>query len=313
MSEVTVSVVIPTLNSEDTLEKCLASVKSNITRHKYEVIVVDAGSTDGTAEIAKKYADKYLKGTPSRINRNKGIENARGGIICFTDSDCIVPENWIDSLVEGLIRLHQRDERIVGVGSGNIPVLEDGSLMEVAIAKAMRSPFVSFKARNTAVYKDECEVLHNPPLNSAYFKWVLDRIDGFREEPGYPEDLDLDARIVASGYKLYYLPDVLVYHKHKTDPQKFARQMQDFGRKRLRVNREHRNISRLYHWGPVFLCMMLYSPLFFIPLSMALLNAVYVSLVEEGFRLFFPVVRLTLGFYQNYGLGEMKAVMEGQR
>lgn len=310
MSQVDVSVVIPALNTVETLEKCLASIKTNTSKYECEIIVVDAGSTDESLEIAKKHADKVLNGVPSRINRNKGIENAEGDIICFTDSDCIVPEKWIDRLVDGLLRLNKKDNKVVGVGGANIPFLESPSLEELAISKAMRSPFISFKARNTAIYDKEQEVLHNPPINSACFKWAIEEVGGFREEPGYPEDLDLDAKIIAKGYKLYYLPDLLVHHKHKSSFEKFARQMEDFGRKRLRVNREHKNISRFYHYGPLILYLMLYSPLLFIPISMALVNALYMSLKERDFRLFIPIIQLTLSFYRHYGAGEMKAVKE---
>ena len=83
------------------------------------MIVVDAGSIDETLAIAAKSADKVLKGTPSRINRNKGVEEAAGGILCFTDSDCVVPEDWIDKLVSGLIRLNSKDNKVVGVGGGD--------------------------------------------------------------------------------------------------------------------------------------------------------------------------------------------------
>lgn len=310
MAKIDVSIIIPCLNSEATLEMCLLSLRANQTRRAYEIIVVDAGSTDRTIEIAWWYADRVLSGKPHTIDRNKGIQNARGDIICFTDSDCIVPENWIDGLCDGLAQRHAVDKRIVGVGGGNVPVLENPTPMELAITKTMRSPLVSFKARNTAVYRGGREVNHNPPLNSACFKWVLDEVGGYVEEPGYPEDLDLDARIINRGFKLYYLPDVLVYHKHKSDLDAFMRQMRDFGTKRGRVNRQHHHIARFYHYGPLLLCLMLLSPLFFIPLAMALANALFISLKDRAFRLFFPLVRLTLDFYLYYGVGEIKAVME---
>ena len=313
MSEIKASVVIPTLNSSETLEKCLISVRSNNTKHKYELIVVDAGSSDETLVIARKYADRVLNGIPSRINRNQGVKAAKGEIICFTDSDCVVPEDWIDKLVDGLLRLNGKDNKVVGVGGGNISPLEDASLVESAISKAMRSPLISFKVRNTAVYKDERQVLHNPPLSSTLFKWVIKELEGFREEPGYPEDLDLDIRINEKGYKLYYLPSPLVQHKHKTDPQKFAAQMRDFGRKRIRVNREHPNISRIYHYGPLLLYLMLYSPLFFIPLAVALVNAAYMSFKEKNLRLYNPIFRLTLSFYRNYGAGEAEVLFKERK
>ena len=62
-----ISVVIPTLNSAQTLEKCLTSIRANRSKYSYEIIVADAGSNDKTVEIAQKYAHKVLNGVPSTI------------------------------------------------------------------------------------------------------------------------------------------------------------------------------------------------------------------------------------------------------
>ncbi len=313
MLEIKASVVIPTFNSAETIERCLASIRANVTEYEYEIIVVDAASSDNTVEIARKYADKVLVGTPFRINRDQGVRVAKGDIICFTDSDCIVPEDWIDKLVIGLLRLNSKDNSIAGVGGGNIPWSGNTSSVEEAISKTMRSPLVSFKARNVAIYKEERQVQHNPPVNSALFRWVIEEIGGFKEEPGYPEDLDLDIRINEKGYKLYYLPTPIVQHKHKTDAIKFAKQMYDFGRKRIKVNREHPHASRFYHYGPLFLCFMLYSPLFFIPLAMALANAIYVSIRERSLLFFPSVFRFSTSFHRNYGAGEAAILFKDRR
>ncbi len=311
MSNINISIVVPTLNSAETIRECLTSIRANVSKYRYEIIVCDAGSTDGTVSIANHYADRVLKGTVRRINRNIGIENADGQILCFTDSDCIVPNDWINKLVDGLLQLHEENDKTVGVGGGNIPFLCNPSLVEIAIAKVIRSPLVSFRARNMATYTNAREVSHNPPMNSACFKWILDEVGGFQEEPGYPEDLDIDARIVARGYRLYYIPDIVVLHKHKVSFAQFARQMRDFGRKRVRVNRAHKSIARYYHYGPLLLYVMIYSPLIFIPMVMAVANACYVSLKAMNMRLFLPVVRLTLSFYRNYGRGEFEALKGG--
>jgi glycosyltransferase involved in cell wall biosynthesis len=305
-----VSVVIPTLNSGETLEKCLTSIKANNTKYRYEVIVVDAGSNDETVKVAQKYANKVLDGMPARINRNKGVEAARGEIICFTDSDCSVPNDWIDRLADGLLRLNVKDNKIVGVGGGNVPTFNNPTLEELAVSKTMRSPLVAFKARNTAVYKDEREVPHNPPLNSALFKRAIEEVGGFEEELGYGygEDLALDAKLVEKGYKLYYLPDLLVWHKHPSTSRKFAKQMYAYGWGRVKLGKKHGKYFQFHHYGPIFLCIMTFSPLFFIPLGMALANATYVSFGERNRRLFPPLVRLTMSFYVNYGRGEILAL-----
>lgn len=294
-----VSIIIPTFNSEATIEECLKSIRQNYTCHKYEIIVCDAGSMDKTLEIARHYADKVLMGNHHKINRNIGIENAEGEVILFTDSDCLVPEKWIDYLVAGLNVYHKYNYKIIGVGGGNMPWAVNPSPIEQAIILAMRSPFISFKARNTASYSKDCEVTHNPPINSAYYAWVLNQAGGFIENDHYGEDVDLDARLIELNYKLMYLTDIEVKHRHKDSYGAFARQMYDFGIKRIKVNRQHPCIARFYHYGPAVLALMIYSPFIFIPLAMALLN----SLIMRNIKVF----RLTLSFYRNYGAGEIKA------
>ena len=306
MSEVKVSVVIPTLNSAETLKRCLTSIRANRTKYKYEIIVADAGSSDKTQQIARKHADRVLNGAPARINRNKGVENAEGEIICFTDSDCIVPEDWIDKLVDGLLKLNSKDNKIVGVGGGSILLAENPSLVELAVTKALGSPLVSFKARNTAIYQDEREVLHNPPMNSAYLKRAVEEVGGFQEEYGYGgEDLELDAKLNSSGYQLYYLPQPLVHHMHKSNFKKFAEHMHKHGIARIKVGRKFKKYLQLHHYGPIFLCVMTFSPFFFIPLGMAVVNGAYVSIRERNLRLFPLLALLTVSFYVNYGRGEI--------
>jgi glycosyltransferase involved in cell wall biosynthesis len=293
-----ISVIIPTLNRDNTLEQCLQSIRANKTDRSYEIIICDAGSTDKTLEIAHQYADKVIMGEPNRINHNIALKQAQGQVIMSTDSDCIVPENWIDGLWEGLFK-YQYIDKLVGVGGGSEPWLDNPTNEELAIAKAMRSPLVSFKARNTANYPTDREVQHNPPINSAYFKYILDIFE-YDERKHYGEDLDLDSRLIEEGYKLYYLANVVVKHKHRSTYKAFADQMRDFGYKRIKVNRVHPAIRKIYHYAPAVLALMIYSPFIIVPFSMALLNGV----VMDNWS----VVRLTMTFYRNYGLGELEAL-----
>jgi len=311
ISRVRVSVVIPTLNSAETLESCLVSIRNNNTGYEYEIIVVDAGSSDGTKEIASRYADKILDGVLSRVNRNKGIEVAEGNIVCFTDSDCTVPTAWIEQLVNKLLELNKGDKKIIGIGGPNYPMLETGSLISVAIARTIRSPLISFRARNVTMDKRAQQTLHNPPVNSAYFKKVLQEVGGFGEEYNVGEDLRLDASLGEKGYRLFYIPDIFVYHQHRTGFNKFIRQMYSFGKARIRVGKKFKKFLRWYHFGPLILCIMTFSPLIFIPFLMALTNAGYVAIQERNIKLFFPILLLTMSFYVSYGAGEIVALVRG--
>lgn len=106
MSRPKVSVIIPVYNAEKTLNRCLDSVlRQNYP--DYEVIVVDNNSKDKSRQIIKGFQKnsnrlKYVfEGCPSvAAARNNGISQASGEIMLFTDSDCIIPDDWIKALSE---------------------------------------------------------------------------------------------------------------------------------------------------------------------------------------------------------------------
>jgi glycosyltransferase involved in cell wall biosynthesis len=86
-----VSVIVPTKNSDRTIERCLKSVKLQ-TYPAVEAIVVDNYSSDKTQEIAKKYAKLYLEGPERSTQRNIGAQRALGKYLLFVDSDtCLTP------------------------------------------------------------------------------------------------------------------------------------------------------------------------------------------------------------------------------
>jgi len=108
-----VSVVIPTYNRADTLSRTLDSVLEQTYRH-IELIVVDDGSTDSTAEMIKKYNDQiqysYQENAGPSAARNRGIAEARGDLVTFLDSDDL----WLPTKLETQVRLmNQLDASIV--------------------------------------------------------------------------------------------------------------------------------------------------------------------------------------------------------
>ena len=95
----TISVVIPSLNSERDLERCLSSLKPQLIEGD-EIIVVDAGSQDGTMQLAIDYGCKLFLYPKSSIGqaRHFGVEVAKNSIILETDSDTIFPLDHIERL-----------------------------------------------------------------------------------------------------------------------------------------------------------------------------------------------------------------------
>ncbi|MCS6911591.1 MAG: glycosyltransferase family 2 protein, partial [Anaerolineales bacterium] len=109
------SVVIPTYNRQATLRRCLTALLAQ-TYPAHEIIVVDDGSTDGTAEMMTRdfpivrFFRQKNAGPASA--RNRGIREASGDVIAFTDDDCLPPADWLERLADG----YRRHPDVAGVG-----------------------------------------------------------------------------------------------------------------------------------------------------------------------------------------------------
>ncbi len=100
-----ISIIIPTLNEEETITACLKSLTAqSIPRESYEIVVVDGGSTDNTCEIAATLADKVVSQKRAGIGgaRGEGAAAANGNILVFTDADTRHPPTWLETIREEL-------------------------------------------------------------------------------------------------------------------------------------------------------------------------------------------------------------------
>ena len=101
------SIIIPTLNEADYITSTLSSIIVNkCYENKPEIIVVDSGSTDNTADIARPLVDKLILLKPASSGKwealNKGAEKCSGEILLFLDADTIVPKNY-DREIENVL------------------------------------------------------------------------------------------------------------------------------------------------------------------------------------------------------------------
>jgi len=228
MNEPLVSVIIPTKNSEKTLDRCLESIK-NQSYKNIELIVVDNNSTDRTKEIAKKYTDKVFNFGPERsAQRNFGARQAQGEYLLIHDSDIYFNLDSVKECVE-LVEKEKCDaiilpEKSIGVGF-----------------------WAKVKAFERSFY------IGNDYIEAARFfkKDVYDKLGGYDENLTGPEDWDLNIRARSAGYKIcraslflehdegkvnlfgsskkkkYYAKDVFDVYAKK-HPEEFRKQMNFF-------------------------------------------------------------------------------------
>ena len=229
-----VSVVIAARDSAATLPSCLAALATQ-DYPAVEVIVVDDGSSDTTATIARDAGVRVVRTPPvgASAARNLGIEVARGAIVAFTDGDCVVDSRWVRSLAEGL-----ESSGATGIGGTQVNVFPpESSGFGAALDAFFRA--ASVLADYTRGDERPRFVKHNASCCSAYRVEALRAVGGFRPGLWPGEDVDLDLRLAESGATLYYVPWAIVYHHRPGTLAWFRRMMRRYGDAERRLVRLH--------------------------------------------------------------------------
>ena len=217
-----ISVVIPVFNAQRTLPGCLASLRAQ-DRDDVEVILIDDGSTDGSRQIMERSGFRVLLGDhqgPSAA-RNRGIAEAAGELVAFTDSDCLVPPHWLTRLEQAL-----RSAGVDGAGGGQ-RCPDDETAAGRAFQKVMSQlGFVGDYTRNEQQLR---AVKHNASCNVLYRKQALQRAGGFRVGLYPGEDVDLDHRLAKQGCRFVHTPGAEVQHYRPQTLSGFAHMMERYG------------------------------------------------------------------------------------
>jgi GT2 family glycosyltransferase len=218
-----ISVIILGWNGRKYVRDCLASVLDQDFEGTYEVLFVDNGSTDGTANEAESFAGVTVhrldKNYGFCIGNNKGFERSRGELVVFLNQDVIVHRGWLRELaaaVESSAEIKAAHASIVHPWNPEFAERRrEGRLGAAYWPELSRLGFVEYRT-----VSDESPVRDSLFISgaSAIIKRdVLEEVGGYVFDPDmflYGEDLDLALRIRSAGYRTVIATRAVVYHFH---------------------------------------------------------------------------------------------------
>jgi GT2 family glycosyltransferase len=223
-----VSVVVASYNGSRTLAACLKSL-TMLNYPRYEILLVDDGSTDDTHRITSSFPDVRYLHQPHQglsVARNHGIAAARGEIIAFTDADCRADEDWLYYTVGSLLH-----SDCVGMGGHNFLPPDDGPVAAAVMASPGGPAHVMLTDRLAE---------HVPGCNMVFYKWALEEIGGF--DPIYHragDDVDLCWRLQQKGYLIGFSPGGFVWHYRRNNIRAYLSQQQGYGEAEAMLVRRH--------------------------------------------------------------------------
>jgi glycosyltransferase involved in cell wall biosynthesis len=223
-----ISVVICAYNAERTMDACLQSLRA-LRYPNYEVIIVNDGSKDRTAEIAQRYPEMHLVSQENRglsVARNVGIEHASGDIVAYTDSDCAVDPDWLTYLAYKFVQ-----SGFVAVGGPNLPPPE-ASRVAACVAAAPGGP--------THVLIDDEVAEHIPGCNMAFSKASLLQMNGFDPlHRAAGDDVDLCWRLQNDGHAIGFSPAAQVWHFRRNTIKAYLKQQMGYGQAEAQLYFKH--------------------------------------------------------------------------
>ena len=199
-----ISIIIPTLNGAGRIGNCLDALRDQAHQQNAEILVVDDGSTDNTAEVVRRYSGVRLiqqTNAGPAAARNRGASEASGKIILFTDDDCVPAANWLESMLKPFV-----DSEVIGVKG------------------VYRTKQANLIARFVQMdYEDRYRYMCRFPdidfidtYSAAFRRQHFLAMAGY--DTSFPvacaEDIELSYRMSSRGWKMKFAPDAVVYHTH---------------------------------------------------------------------------------------------------
>ncbi len=224
-----VSVIIPVRNGADTIAEQFDALTRQTYTGRWEIVVADNGSTDGTRQVVEAWAARLpdlqfvdASARPgSSYARNAGAAAAHGDFLAFCDCDDVVAPEWLASLADGAASF----DAVTGVQD----------------AKALNSPVVQTWRSARAVGLPRAAFLpYAPSCNLGVWAPVFAKTGGFNEEYPQSHDVEWSWRAQLDSFTLGFAPDAVVHYRYRTSTRSVGRQAYLSGVDAARLYRDFR-------------------------------------------------------------------------
>jgi glycosyltransferase involved in cell wall biosynthesis len=216
MDALRVTVIVPTRDRPESLERTLDALGRQTLGDSVEVLVVQDGGCDTLGRLVARWPRGRLirqDAAGPGAARNLGAREARAGVLCFTDDDCEPAPDWAEVLEAALVDA----DAAVGLTVNADPHSSLGAASQLVVTHLTEwslSSYVYGPASNFAARRD---VFLDVPFDSARFTFA-------------GGDRDWCDRVHRSGRTLVYVPDALVRHRQQLTLRSYLRQQYSYGR-----------------------------------------------------------------------------------
>lgn len=215
-----VSVIVPVYNAGKAIGRCIEALLSqDLPQADREVIIVDNGSTDSTADVVAGYPVDLIRENElvgSYAARNRGIAAARGAVLAFTDADCIPSQGWLRIALQAF-----EDSQVYLAGGEIQPAPPDNEVERYQAA----GDFLSHRYGIEHPFRPYLQT-----ANVFYRRQLFERIGTFNADLISGGDADISWRAQSAGFgPIRFVAGASVVHRHRADRHEMLRQSFKWG------------------------------------------------------------------------------------
>jgi len=245
-----ISIITPTFNRQNELIHLIDSIQCQTLDHElFELIISDDGSNDNTEEFVRERAKevdfdlrfiKQFNQGPGAA-RNHGLQEARGDLILFIDSDCEAHPTWAETIFKAFN--HKKFDACGGPDGAKA----DFTPLQKAIDFSMTSFFTTggMRGHSEKMIAKFYPRTHNMGITAKLYQ----KVGGFGSLR-HGQDIELSHRIHSSGAVVKFIPEAIVYHRRRTSLKKFFRQVFNWGVARVNLGKISRDLLEPVHFLP---------------------------------------------------------------